>query len=142
MFEYLRSLWILSSDHRQSTILDITLCLPSYQRLAFEARILIYFVEADCNAGDIFQPRHHYKARISYPRYHKYQRLLDHPVNRVTRSFLEIVELRSYAKKKLPKFGRKCYLIKSCPIWFKLCHFLDKVFGKNMLSLNQIRLFL
>ena len=23
-------------------------------------------------------------------------------------------------KKKLPKFGRKFYLIKSCPIWFKL----------------------
>ena len=45
-------------------------------------------------------------------------------------------ELRSGAK-KVSKFRRKFYLVKSCSIWFKLWHFLNKVFGKNMWKFQQ-----
>ena len=34
---------------------------------------------------------------------------------------------------------QKFYLIKSCPIEFKLSHFLDKIFGKNMLGFQLNR---
>ena len=49
-------------------------------------------------------------------------------------------ELRKvWCKKKVSKFRRKFYLVKSCSIWFKLWHFLNKVFGKNMLRFQIIR---
>ena len=34
--------------------------------------------------------------------------------------------------KKMSKFRGKFYLVKSCSIWFKLRHFLNKVSGKIM----------
>ena len=55
----------------------------------------------------------------------------------ISKSVLQV--LKVLCKKKLSKLGRKFYFTKSCSIWFELRHFLDKVYGKNMLkfSLNK-----
>ena len=51
----------------------------------------------------------------------------------------KISKLRS-GTKKVSKFRRKFYLVKSCSIWFILWHFLNKVSGKNMWKFHQNRI--
>ena len=57
----------------------------------------------------------------------------------------KIFFIKIYAKilrcesKKVSKFRWKIYLTKSCQIWLKLSHFLDKASGKNMQTFQPNR---